>query len=87
MTNTKQADDGSPIPNALSPKKAPVLSEKQKAFLGLNLREAYDMAKIFNGPGQTEQRSIVNLCESFLNLSFKKRPTPAFAVSLELHFC
>lgn len=35
------------------------------------------MAKIFNGPEQLQQRSITSLCESFLNLSMKKRPAPA----------
>lgn len=85
VTNTRQETDVSEaVPNALSPKKAPVMAEKQKAFQSLDIREAYDMAKIFNGPGQTEQRSIVNLCESFLNINFKKRPTPAFAVSKNL---
>ena len=39
------------------------------------------MAKIFNGPEQCQQRTITSLCESFLNLNFRKRPTPAFAVS------
>jgi len=38
------------MPNALSPKKAPIVSEKQKAFQRLEISEAYDMAKIFNGP-------------------------------------
>lgn len=41
------------------------------------------MAKIFNGPDQLQQRSITSLCESFLNLSMKKRPAPAHSVSIK----
>ena len=74
------------MPNGISPKKDlhNFISEKQKAFLKLSIPEAYDMAKIFNGPGQNEQRTVQSLCESFLNLNFKKRPTPSFAVSISI---
>jgi len=53
-TNTiqEELDISEAVPNALSPKKAPVTSEKQKAFQRLEIGEAYDMAKIFNGPDQ-----------------------------------
>lgn len=74
------------VPNAISPKKEQVVPQtvalRQKAFDTMQLKECYDMAKIFNGPDQLQQRSMASLVESFLNLSFKKRPTPAFAVSL-----
>lgn len=83
-TNVQQENeetlDTEQMPNALPTKQpSPVKSKKQSAFGKLQLQEAYDMAKLFNGPGQTEQRSIVSLCEDFLNLNMKKRPTPAFA--------
>ena len=47
------------------------------------------MAKIFNGPTQLTQQSLTSLCESFLNLNYKKRPAPAFAVSqkIKIKFC
>ena len=69
------------LPNALAPLPAPVVSARCKAFQKLELLEAVDMAKVFNGPGQLEQRSITSLCEQFLNLNFRKRPSPVFAVS------
>jgi len=76
VENQAQAD--SSVPNMISPKKQPVVSSRQRAFDQLQLKECYDMAKIFNGPEQLQQRSITSLCETFLNLKFSKRPTPAF---------
>ena len=44
----------------------------------LQLKECYDVARMFFQGKQSQMRL---LCENYLNLSFSKRPTPAFGVS------
>ena len=46
------------------------------------IEEAYDCAKIFNTSVTGNQMPIGTLCDTYLNVIYKKKNGPAFAVSL-----
>jgi len=41
--------------------------------------KAFDIAKIFNATDSSQQQPMSTLCEKYLNLNYKKRPSPFFA--------
>ena len=41
--------------------------------------ECFDVAKIFNANNAAQQQPLSILCDKYLNLSYKKRPSPFFA--------
>jgi hypothetical protein len=45
------------------------------------IEEAYDCAKIFNTSVSGQQLPLQSLCDTYLNLIYKKKTGPAFAVS------
>lgn len=45
------------------------------------IEEAYDCAKIFNTTQSGNQMPIGTLCDTYLNVVYKKKNGPAFAVS------
>jgi hypothetical protein len=49
--------------------------------LGKPWTAAFDIAKIFNATNAAQQQPLATLCEKYLNLNYKKRPAPFFAVS------
>jgi len=80
------SDSDSPkvrAPNQLSrddmvqPQIAPVQAPKQVSMI----QETYDCAKIFNTTMTGNQMPIGTLCDTYLNLVYKKKSGPAFAVS------
>ena len=44
--------------------------------------ETVEIAKVFNLPTDESQQPFPTLCEKYLNLIHRKRPTPCFAVSI-----
>ena len=45
------------------------------------IEEAYDCAKIFNTSVSGQQMPLQSLCDTYLNLAYKKKTGPAYAVS------
>ena len=85
-TQVKQAETDPSVPNALQDSEKatfgmPVEKPDKKKTV-LQITEAYDMAKVFNAQLSAQQQPITLLCEKYLNLNFKKRPSPCFAVSV-----
>jgi len=50
-------------------------------ILGINLggMPHYDIAKIFNAEESGQQTPVTILTEKYLNLNYKKRPSPVYA--------
>ncbi len=88
LTKKQDSDSDSPIqvPNPITKEEtmqAQANSEqkKQEPKQISIIEEAYDCAKIFNTTQSGNQMPIGTLCDTYLNVVYKKKNGPAFAVS------
>lgn len=71
----------SDVPNPLTKEELCVQVKNEKPKLVSLIEEAYDCAKIFNTTVTGNQMPIGVLCDTYLNLVFKRGSGPGFAVS------